>query len=551
MSVIQSLQNLSFASRVSQPAPVVSGLKPYLAISEEASVDYRRVRSSLISLYRHLEKLAEFADVDTRFKLDLPDARSTAGLGLNLTATAAALASTEEINTAPMSFSPFGPEWTDTSDALVTIGGEYNGANGTDTLLLESRRNGTHGVNNLQIRVEDSLGNLITNVNIARTDPLDQQYDLGNGLYLTLGSGDLVNRDTTTLQVFDNTGAAVDPDKPLGGIRNDNPNLQFGITSVVDGSFQVNGQAINVLTSDSINDVIDRINQSSAGVTASFNTATESIDFLQNTLGSVPTIDLQGDTSNFLQAVKLDGAIVIPGVDKEDDQALQDVAQFAGVTSGDILINGEAITIDTSSDSLNTVLDSINSSAAGVVASFDAGTQRVLIEATNPASTLELDSNGTGLFSALNMPEGRLDPEAVANGLSRQRSYDIADEAIAAFAELSELFRDSSLDGLAGRFRAPLESAIRAVYGSDMTGDIFGLQFDGSADARRRGDFATIDRQSLTRNLQQRGDRVRDVLATRDGEAGLVYGLLNATRQALTNVNQALGISGTFVDTFA
>ena len=33
-----------------------------------------------------------------------------------------------------------------------------DGADGTDTLVFESRRNGTHGANNLIIRVEDSLG---------------------------------------------------------------------------------------------------------------------------------------------------------------------------------------------------------------------------------------------------------------------------------------------------------------------------------------------------------------------------------------------------------
>lgn len=553
MSVIQSLQNLSFTSRVSQPQQAPQGLKPYLSVEQAASIDFRRVRANLLDLYRRLEELAELADVDTRFKLDLPDARSTAGLGLDLTATAAALASTEEINASPMSFTPFGPDWTGASDALITIGGEYNGADGTDTLLLESRRNGTHGVNNLQIRVEDSQGNLITNVNIGRNDPLDQQYDLGNGLFLTLGAGSTINRDSTTLQVFDNVGAAVDPGKPLGGIRNNNPNLQFGMTAVVDGSFLINGQNISVATSDSINDVIDRINQSSAGVTATFNPIAEGIDFLQDTLGSIPTIDLQGDTSNFLQATKLSGAIVTPGIDPEDEKAFQDVAAFASVTNGDILINGQAISIDTANDSLSDVIDNINASSAGVVASFDSATQRVLIEATESASVLELDGNGTGFFSAVSIPEGRVDPEAVSRGVSRQRSYDIADATIAAFAELSSLFRDASFDGStaeAGRFRGPLETAIRAIYGTDMSGEFFGLKFDGSNDARRRGDFASVDRDVLTKNLQLRGDSVQDILASRDGTSGLVYGLLVATTQALGNVNQALGISGTFVDTF-
>jgi hypothetical protein len=554
MSIIQSLQNLTFFGRIRPLEQAAPGLKPYLAIEQTASTDFRRARTHLLNLYRSLEELAALADVDTRFKLDLPDARSSSGLGLDLTETAAALASTDEINNAPMSFTPFGPEWTGASDALITIGGEYDGSNGTDTLTLESRRNGTHGSNNLQIRVEDSLGNLIQNVNIGRLDPLDQQYDLGNGLYLTLGAGDTVNPDTTTLQVFDNVGAAVDPNNPLDGIRNSNPNLQIGTPAVVDGSFQVNGENISVATSDSINDIVDRINLSSAGVTATFNALTERIEFLQDTFGSVPTIDLQADTSNFLQATKLDGAVVTPGIDPENNQVFDDVAAFSSLQTGNILINSQQIAIDTANDSLATVIDKINASSAGVIASFDTQTQKVLIEAEESASVLELDSNGTGLFAALNIPEGRVDPEAVSRGISRRRSYAIADAAVAAFSELNELFRDGSFNGRGagtGRFRGPLESVIREFYGSEMTGEFFGMQFDGSAEARLRGDFASIDRRELSRNLQIRGDAVQDILAARDGSGGLVQGLLNATRQALTNVNQALGISGTFVDTLA
>ena len=552
MSVIQSLQNLSFASRVSQTERAPQGLKPFAAVDQTANSDFRRARDKLLDLYRSLETLAELTNIDTRFKLDLPDARSSSGLGLDLTSTAATLASTEEINASPMSFSVFGPEWDDGSDALITIGGEYDGTHGSGTLSFEVRRDGTHGVDNLRIRLEDPQGNRIRNINIRANHAEDRQYDLRNGLYLTLGPGSLIDRDFTTIQVFDNVGAVVDPGKPLGGIRNDNPNLQFGTPSIVDGSFQLNGESIGVATSDSINDVIDRINASSAGVTATFNSLTERIDFLQDSLGSAPTIDLQGDTSNFLQATKLDTASVLAGIDPEDDQAFEDVAAFAAVQSGNIEINGQQIAIDTASDSLSTVIDRINTSSAGVTASFDTETQRVLIEADEATSELRLDSNGTGFFSALNMPEGRVDPEAVSRGISRQRSYGIADATAAAFAEISDLFRDTSFVGRganAGRFRAPLEAAIRGLFGSSMSGDLFGLQFDGSADARLRGDFASIDRQALTRSLQLRGDSVQEVLG-KNGE-GLIQSLLIGARQALTNVNQALGISGTFIDTFA
>ena len=552
MSVIQTLQNLSFTSRVSRTEQAPQGLKPYAAVDQTANSDFRRARERLLDLYRSLEKLAVLANVDTRFKLDLPDARSSSGLGLDLTTTAASLESIEEINASPMSFSVFGPEWDDGSDALITIGGEYDGSHGSGTLSFEVRRDGTHGVDDLRIRLEDPQGNRIRNINIRDHHAEDRQYSLNNGLYLTLGPGSLIDRDYTTIEVFDNVGATVDPGKPLGGIRNNNPNLQFGTPSIVDGSFFLNGENISVSTSDSINDVISRINSSSAGVTATFNALTERIDFLQDMLGSAPTIDLQGDTSNFLQATKLSGASVLAGIDPEDDQVFDDVAAFAAVQSGNININGQQIAIDTANDSLSAAIDKINASSAGVTASFDTQTQQVLIEANEAASVLNLDGNGTGFFAALNIPEGRVDPEAVSSGISRQRSYGIADAATAAFAEISDLFRDTSFVGReanAARFRTPLESAIRGLFGSSMSGDLFGLRFDGSAEARLRGDFASIDRQALTRSLQLRGDAVQDVLG-KNGE-GLIQSLLIGARQALANVNQALGISGTFVDTFA
>lgn len=553
MSLVQVLQNLSARTRISQPVQAPNVLKPFSTLEQTANSDFQRARSTLLDLYRGLERLAELTNVNTRFKLDLPDAQSATALGLDLTRTAASLVSNEEINASPMSFSPFGPDWDSGSDALITIGGEYNGADGSGSMLFDVRRDGTHGEDDLRIRFEDPQGNR-QNININSNHPEDRQYDLQNGLFLTLGPGSLIDNDTTTIQLFDNLGASVNPDNPFGGVRNSNPNLQFGTPAIVNGSFLVNGQNISVTTSDSLSDVIARINSSTAGVTAAFNAGTERIEFMQNTPGSLPGIDLQNDTSNFLQAMKLAGALQSPGIDAESDQAFANVAAFASLQTGNIIVNGQQVAIDTAVDSLSGVIARINASGAGVVASFDPDTQRVLIEATDAEGQLELDSNGTGFFAALNMPEGRVDPEAIANGISRQRSYDIADATEDVFQAINQLFRDASYLGgqqNAARFRAPLETAIRSVFGSNMAGDQYGMRFDGSADARSRGDFASIDRRALTQSLQRRGDAVQGVLGGGQSKDGLIHGLLRGTRQALTHVNQALGIAGTFVDTYA
>ncbi len=343
----------------------------------------------------------------------------------------------------------------------------------------------------------------------------------------------------------------MNPDLPLGGERNDNPNLQFGLPGIVDGSFTLNGENISVATTDTINDVLQRINSSDAGVSAVFNALTESIDLLQNTPGSQPPIDLTADTSNFLQATKLDDINVVPGIDPESIQAMDNVTAFSGTTSGDILINGQAISIDTSTDSLSSVLDKINESSAGVLATFDPASQRVTIEASDSESTLELDSNGTNFFAAIDMTEGRVDPEVAASGISRRRSYEIADAVTAVFDGLNRVPGDSTFISKAkyvGELRSPLDKVVRAAFGD---GDLLGLSFDRSAGARARGDLLEVDRRDFTANIQRRGSLVREFLAGSDDEAGLVQNLLTAAGKALATVNQALGMSGTFIDTYA
>ncbi|MGB5257547.1 MAG: hypothetical protein WBN07_12115 [Woeseiaceae bacterium] len=554
MSVIQGIQNIVRSTRVSQP-----GSNPgqqFASISPEAHSDFLRARTELLNLFRAIERLAELSNINTRFKLDLPDARSQSPLGLDMTNTAATLNSNGEINASTTSFGPFGPEWSDGSTALLTIGGEYDplGPNGTYT--FQSRRDGERGqpgATNVRIRVTDPEGNRTT-YTVRRNDPLTQQYDIGNGLYFTLDAGSMVDRDTTTIQVFNNVPSAVDPDLPLGGLRNQNPNFQFGSPSIENGSFELNGENISVFETDTLNEVVDRINLSNAGVTAVFNALTERIEFVQNTLGSAGTIDLADNGSNFLAATKLDSLNVIDGIDPETIQSFDNVAAFSSVQSGDVVINGRQIAIDTANDSLSSVLDKINNSGAGVVASFDSASQQVLIEANDSSSVLNLDSNGTGFFGALNMPEGRLDPEAVSRGISRRKSYEIADATNAVFEKLNRLFNDSTFSNggaNAAQFRAPLEAALRAAFGGDAEGNVLGLSFDSSGNARSRGDFTGVDRRDFTENLQRRGNLVRDFLAGKDDEGGLVKGLLVASQQALNAVNQSLGLSGTFVDVYA
>lgn len=562
MSIDFSLQNIASYSRVNFTPRVPAFSPPPPAPTVDNREELFAARRQLVDLFRALEAVAESMNVSPkRFKLDLPDARSNPGLSLNLFESAAFLASAEEINASPNSFSPFGPSWGLGSSALLTIGGAYDGSNGTGALSFEARRGGIKGINNLQIRVRDPQGSILGNYNIQQNDPPDQQYDLSNGLYFTLGAGALIDTDSASIDVFQGIGSAVDPDKPLAGVRNDNPNFQYyaapdTLPDIVDGSFDINGETITVATTDTINSVIEKVNQSDAGVTAVFNPSTERIEFTQATPGSLPTVQIENDTSNFTTATKLDAATVVPGTDSESDLAFQNVADFSAVQSGQILINGEAISVDASVDSLETVIERVNSSAAGVTASFDAATQVVTIESNGAATTLELDSNGTNLFAALNIPEGRVDPQAVKGGISKRRSYLVADAVEALAVQMNAVFNNQTFsdrgDSVRGA-RGSLRAAINQVLSEDSRNgeSLFGVRFDRSDDALTRGRLVEVDRRQFTRNLQLRGDTVKNAYVGRDENEGLIGRLLQATLQSLTGINSQLGISGSVIDTLA
>lgn len=545
MSIIASLQNLSGFTRIQASSTPAAAFQNYAPVDIEARIESLRARSQLLSLYSKLESLAEAAGVQTRLNFGAASAASTNGLSLDLTETAATLASSDEINSAAMSFSPFGPDWSGTSSALITVGGVYDGTHGSGDLTFEARNSGTRGETDLRIRVYDPEGNSIRNFRVRTNHALDRQYDLRNGLFATVGSGAIVNRETAGIQLRDDLGAAVNADNPLGGIRNENPNLEFGGPSIVDGQFSINGEAIAVATTDSLNDVVNRINLSAAGVTAAFNALTERIDLAYNQTGSAGVIDLQSDDSNFLAAMKLDSANTIDGIDPENRVAFDQVAAFTTVSSGNITINDTEIAVDTATDSLESVIARINASDAGVVASFDTASQRFEINTLGESGRLSINENDTGLFAALNLLESNDYGEIGGRGFSKKNAYRIADSIAAVFGDLNEVFKGSV------NTSAPLISALRGVLGESFGSETFGLTFTDSADARRRGDFATIDRRNLTSSLQRRGDSVSALLDDGNGRSGLINGLLLATRQALSTVNASLKIRDSVVDTFA
>jgi hypothetical protein len=541
------------SSSISASSATATGSAPLVADRAELS----STRRELFRVLEAFDQLQRLTTGGSTLLSGLPSARSTSSLDLDLSSTAAALQSVEQVNATPTSFSPFVPSWSGASNAFLTFSGIYDGSNGTGALSIQARDNGVHGEDRLRISVRGPDNQIIRNITIRENHDIDRTYDLRNGLFLTLGEGSLVKNDTTSLQVYDNIGSVVDPDQAFNATGNDNPNYQYGMQPIVAGSFTVNGVTIDVNDSDSLNDVLATINDSAAGVTAAFNPLTERIELEHDTPGSAGAIEIVAGDANFVETTKLLDAIVQPGTDPETQRPLDSVANLAGVTSGEVIINGEQIAIDASSDSLADIIARINASDAGAQASFDEETQRVVINGDTSGNALIIDGNGTGLFDALNMPEGRVDPTAQGTGYRRRRANGIVRAMDDAMTALNNFFQETRSEALVNPkvagLRTRLKSAISAVLdsGASRVDTGFGLTVNLDAVGKEFTQFATLNKGRLSHLLQTRSVVIDRFLNGKGDNVGLLESVGTAAQQAFISLNDTLGTRGTLFDAYA
>ena len=495
---------------------------------------------------------------------------SATSLGLTTTAASSTtLNSTEEVNSTTTSFSPFGPSFGGSSTSLPTIGGVYDGDNGTDTLSFQVTGGGVVGVSPvLSLEVRDSQSQLVETINLNFYQA-DDEFTLQNGLILSLSSGTLTLGDSFTVDVFDSVGSVVDPTNPFNGTRNDNPNFENGL-SVSSGSFEVNGVVITVAVDDTINTVLTKITDSSAGVTATFDAGTESVILTQKTAGASPTITVGTDTSGFLAATKLNSATVVQGSNAIDDadRPFDEVAQFSSVITGSFLINGTSIAIDVEADSLNDILGRITTSAANVTASLIGGEQRISITSNDVAAPLTLDSNGTGLFSAFQITDGTYNSEAgtivrtrAEDGLQSEQAKEVIQHLKALAEEFNPLFDTTRFGKESGPFLTKLRQDIQTLFSEVFKTDgpqfrtKFGLSFDFRTTAGKVFDISLsgVNHSLLFSRLKQDPNSVNDLLfgSLSVDDDGLIENLVALATDAEASLDEQLGPTGKLIDVFA
>lgn len=183
----------------------------------------------------------------------------------------------------------------------------------------------------------------------------------------------------------------------------------------VDGTtFTINGVQITLSSTDVINDinpldensVIEKINNSGAGVTASYDSATGKFS-----LSSVDPIILGSgsDTSSFLEKAQLfnngtgsvESTIGIGRINPSED--LSTAGLRTTPTTGTFSVNGVDISYS-SGDTLDQVLSRITDSDAGVVATYDAYADRVILTSKNRgAQGISVQDGTSNLGTALRL----------------------------------------------------------------------------------------------------------------------------------------------------
>ena len=199
--------------------------------------------------------------------------------------------------------------------------------------------------------------------------------------------------------------------------------------SVTGGNFYVNGKEITVdIVNDTMGDVLEKI-RTTAGTNIS------KVSYDQTTgkvaLESASPIVLSSGSSNFLSAMKLDvspigatrsttGSISGIQADAKLDDATNNFAQ-AITADGVLKINGVSISYQKSADTINNVITRINSSNAGVKASYDTENDQFVLVSTNfgnSAINIDISSDTGNLAKALGIATSSGDSSAQTLGTS-------------------------------------------------------------------------------------------------------------------------------------
>lgn len=210
-----------------------------------------------------------------------------------------------------------------------------------------------------------------------------------------------------------NVGGSISLNSDVSGLLLSN--LRMG-TDITAGRIHVNGQAVDVELTDTLQDIFDKVATATSGqVGASYDHATDRITL---TGAGEVVLGAGNDTSNFLFATQLynngtgnvTSSAPLGTVDLGQPIAtggLPPVTAVDGDGNGRFFINGTEITFNLNTDSVQALMTRINSSEAGAAIRYDSRDDRFIMEnAITGDRGLVLSEDAGGLLASLGLLAG-------------------------------------------------------------------------------------------------------------------------------------------------
>jgi flagellar hook-associated protein 2 len=216
------------------------------------------------------------------------------------------------------------------------------------------------------------------------------------------------------------------------------------------------GELIKFTTADSLDDILSQITALTAGsaspvTSAYYHSASDKIVLVSS---SPITLGASNDTSNFLQAMRLSsGGSTVSSSSTLSSPRLNDFIDSANLSgwsnseiSDSIIINGESISYNSHSDTIQALLNRINDSKAGVTATFDLSAGKFVLtnKQTGSIGISVTEGGGYGLVAAL----GLTTPPSVGNGLGDDAEFRINDSSTSLYSRSNTL--DETAHGITG-----------------------------------------------------------------------------------------------------
>ena len=271
-----------------------------------------------------------------------------------------------------------------TTDSLTDIISDINGSSAGVTVTYDS---GTD-----KVTFENSTASDTSLINFGATDD-DSNFlaviNVTEATQSTNGSGSTEATSTRNLGAIDYTTTL--------------DSINFADGAVTAGTFSINGISITVddISTETLGNILAKINDSDAQVTASYDTTSDSIQVVSKTLGS-RTVNFTSGTSNFIDRTNLTAATQVAGNDAEftingGSTVTRNTNEVSDAIGGVTL---DLLSVGTSTVTISTDDDSIVEEMQEFITAFNDSVDKIT-ELTAQGGVLENDGSMTSIETYL------------------------------------------------------------------------------------------------------------------------------------------------------